>query len=283
MEARGEARARLVALLKEILANKARDVAELRSRPRLAPAVVREPIEVLRALRRDADSALRLVAEVKLRSPSAGPLSRALAPADRALAYAEAGAAMISVLCDGAFFDGSWKHLAAARSRLDGAGRAIPLLAKEFVVDVRQIEEARDRGADAVLLIARIVSASRLAELAHAARAERVEPFIEVVDERELEAALAAGARVVGVNARDLDTLRMDGARAARVLAAVPPETVAVHFSGVRDGRDVIEVARGRADAALIGEALMREDDPRELLRTLCSCHPGRDAQAERS
>jgi indole-3-glycerol phosphate synthase len=262
-------------VLREILANKARDVEALRSRPRRAPPGSREPIDVVRALRRDRASALRLVAEVKLRSPSAGPLSRALAPAERALAYAEAGAAMVSVLCDGAFFEGSWEHVSAARARLDGAGRAIPLLAKEFVVDVRQIEEARDRGADAILLIARIVSASQLVELAHAARAERLEPFIEVVDERELETALSAGARVVGVNARDLDTLQMDTARTTRVLASVPPEVVAVHLSGVRDARGVLEVARGRADAALVGEALMREDDPRELLRNMCSCQLG--------
>jgi len=276
-----------MSLLEAIMANKARDVDELRSRRRhaLSPSAghggagpgdvpSRDPIDVVRALRRDGGGALRLVAEVKLRSPSAGPLSRALDPGERALAYAEGGAAMVSVLCDAAFFDGSWEHVSAARLRLDGAARTIPILAKEFVVDVRQIEEARDRGADAVLLIARIVSASRLAELAQSARAERLEPLVEVVDERELDSALAAGARVIGVNARDLDTLQMDAARAARVLAAVPREVVAVHFSGVRDARDVAAVASGRADAALVGEALMREDDPREMLRAWSAFTP---------
>jgi indole-3-glycerol phosphate synthase len=187
----------------------------------------------------------------------------------RALAYAEAGAALVSVLCDGPFFDGSWEHLSAARASLDAAGLAVPLLAKEFVLDERQLAEARDRGADAVLLIARIVDAARLGELATAARAEGLEPLLEVVDEAELEAALRAGARVVGVNARDLDSLAMDAARTARVLDAVPVGVLAVHLSGLKAPADVERVARGRADAALVGEALMREDDPRAVLGTM--------------
>jgi indole-3-glycerol phosphate synthase len=206
---------------------------------------------------------------VKLRSPSGGAFSRVLTPDARAVAYADTGAAVVSVLCDGAFFDGSWDHLAAARARLDAAGLAVPLLAKEFVLDERQIAEARDRGADAVLLIARIVDAARLKELAQAARDEGLEPLVEVVDEAELAAALAVGATVVGVNARDLDSLAMDAARAARVLDAIPAGMVAVHLSGLRTPADLQRVARGRADAALVGEALMREDDPREVLRAM--------------
>jgi indole-3-glycerol phosphate synthase len=257
----------LVSRLEDILAAKRRDVEALRGRARVKARP--EPLDVPGALRRPAGSPLRLIAEVKLRSPSAGPLSRALRPEERALAYAEAGATMVSVLCDPAFFDGSWDHLAAARGRLDAAGRAVPLLAKEFVIDERQIEEARDRGADAVLLIARIVDAGRLAQLARAARDEGIEPLLEVVDEPEVHAALAAGARVIGVNARDLDTLAMDPARAARVLAAIPSDAVAVHLSGVRDAADVARLADGRADAVLVGETLMRQDDPRPLLASL--------------
>lgn len=262
-----------MSLLAEILAVKNAEVDALRSKARTGAR--REPIDVVRALRRGPAAPLRLIAEVKLRSPSAGSLSRVLAPDARALAYAEAGASMVSVLCDARFFDGSWEHLAAARARLDRAGRNTPLLAKEFVADERQIEEARDRGADAVLLIARIVNRNRLVELAHAARREGIEPLIEVVDEGELEAAVEAGARVIGVNARDLDTLQMDAARAARVLAAVPRDVVAVHLSGLRSAADVAHLARAagaardRPDAALIGEALMREDDPREVLASM--------------
>jgi indole-3-glycerol phosphate synthase len=263
-----------VSRLENILTDKRREVEALHGRAPVGGAT-RTPIDVVQALRRGDGDPLRLVAEVKLRSPSAGRLSHAMAPGDRALAYAQAGAAMVSVLCDERYFGGSWEHLKAARQRLDDAGGSIPLLAKEFVIDERQITEARDCGADAVLLIARIVDASHLSRLARAARSERLEPLIEVVDERELESALDAKARVVGVNARDLDTLAMDGARAARVCSAIPPDVVAVYFSGVRQAGDVAQIARSRADAALVGEVLMRDDDPRPRLRALVEAARG--------
>lgn len=255
-----------MSLLANILAGKRREIAALRDRPRQPSR--RTPLDVLAALRR-VGGPLRLIAEIKLRSPSAGSLSRALTPDARAEAYAESGASMVSVLCDAPFFDGSWDHLATARARLDAAGWAVPLLAKDFVLDQRQADEARDRGADAVLLIARIVDAARLKELVRSARDAGLEPMVEVVDEVELAAALAAGARLVGVNARDLDTLAVDAARAARVLDAIPAEVVAVHLSGLKAPVDVAQIARGRADAALLGEALMRQDDPRPLLRAM--------------
>ena len=253
--------------LDEILATKRAEVDLLRGRARTASS--RRPLDPVHALRRTPGGPLRLIAEVKLRSPSAGALSQKLSPAERALAYAEAGASMVSVLCDSRFFGGGWEHLAAARDALDRSGRSVPLLAKEFVVDEVQIAEARERGADAVLLIARIVETQRLAWLVRAARAEGLEPLVEVVDERELQAALAAEARIVGVNARDLDSLAMDRARAIRVCAAIPAETVAIHFSGLSTPTDVADIARSRADAALVGEALMRVDDPGPLLRAL--------------
>jgi indole-3-glycerol phosphate synthase len=254
-----------MSLLAEILASKRREIEALRARPRTTPHAPRAPLDVVRALSRASGERLRLVAEVKLRSPSAGPLSARLAPEARAVAYAECGVAMVSVLCDAPFFGGAWEHLASARRALP----SLPLLAKEFVLDERQIEEAADRGADAVLLIARLVDSARLRVLASAARAAGVEPFVEVVDESELEAALGVGARVVGVNARDLDTLAMDAARASRVLGAVPRGVVAVHLSGLRSEHDVRTLALSRADAALVGEVLMREHDPRPLLGRL--------------
>jgi len=183
---------------------------------------------------------------------------------------------MVSILCDGPDFDGSWAHLAACRRVLDDAGLKVPLLAKEFVIGERQIEEARDRGADAVLLIARIVDPPTLTRLAAVAREEGIEPFVEVATEAELDAALAATARIIGVNARDLDTLAMDAERAARVLARIPPSTVAVHLSGLKTAADVAQVARGRADAALVGEALMRQDNPTALLAELVVAAAGK-------
>jgi indole-3-glycerol phosphate synthase len=211
---------------------------------------------------------LRLIAEIKRRSPSAGPLSTTLSVPDRALAYARAGASMISVLCDERFFDGGFRHVVSAREALDGTGLSVPILAKEFILDERQLEEAAACGADAALLIVRIVSHDRLAQLVTHARSLGLEPLVEVVTNEELSAALDADAKVIGVNARDLDTLVMDAARAARVLAAIPDDRIAVHLSGLKGAGDVGAVAKTDADAALIGEALMRQDDPTALLET---------------
>ncbi len=151
----------------------------------------------------------------------------------------------------------------------------MPLLAKEFVLDEVQLERARAAQADAVLLIARIVSAPRLKELYDAARACGLEPLVEIVDHAELAAAVACGARVVGVNARDLDTLAMDADRARRLLADIPGGVVRVHLSGIKSEDDVRAVARGGADAALIGEVLMREADPEPRLRALVAAGAG--------
>jgi indole-3-glycerol phosphate synthase len=259
-----------VRVLERILASKGAEIAAMKTRPIPSPAEHR-PLDVARVLRRAPGEPLRLVTEIKKRSPSAGPLSTHLTAAERGEAYANAGASMISVLCDAPFFDGSFDDLAAVRARLQHLGRDVPLLAKEFVIDESQIDHARASGADAVLLIARIVSATRLRELHDAAVARGLHPLVEIVDEAELDAALACDAQIIGVNARDLDTLEMDAARAARVLAAIPRDRVALHLSGIKTDDDVRAVARGRADAALLGEALMRDDDPSPRLRALVS------------
>ena len=214
---------------------------------------------------------LRLIAEIKLRSPSAGDLSRALAPADRALAYARSGATMISVLTDAHFFGGSFRDLASCREALDRelADARPYLLCKEFVLHPVQLDRALASGADAVLLIVRCLDDAALPRLVREAESRGLVPLVEVATEGELDRATAAGARMIGVNARDLDTLAMDAARAARVLAKIEDAVVAVHLSGLKRAQDVKPVAAGRADAALIGEALMRVDDPRELLAAM--------------
>jgi indole-3-glycerol phosphate synthase len=219
----------------------------------------------------EARGPLRLIAEIKKRSPSAGDLSRALTPAERAMAYAEAGATMISVLTDAHFFAGSFGDLAACREALDQAlGDARPyLLCKEFVLHPVQLDRAVASGADAVLLIVRCLDEEALPRLVGESEARGLVPLVEVATEGELDRAMGAGAKMIGVNARDLDTLAMDAARAARVLGKMGDEVVAAHLSGLRDASGVAEVASGRADAALIGEALMRRDDPRELLAAM--------------
>jgi indole-3-glycerol phosphate synthase len=249
-------------ILDAILARKRDEIARLRGSPcekRFSPRGT-AAAELLRAQ----GMPLRLIAEIKRKSPSAGALSSKLTPVERALRYADGGVSMISVLTDEAFFDGSWDHVEAVRSAL--GERRVLVLAKEFVLDERQLEEAAARGADAVLLIARLVPPSRLSELHRAAEELALEPLVEVVTRDELSAAIDAGAKLIGVNARDLDTLAMDAARAKDVLTAVPDDRVAIHLSGLKTPTDVAAVARSRADAALVGEALMREDDPATLL-----------------
>jgi indole-3-glycerol phosphate synthase len=272
MARRGAPRAgRLMPLLDEILAQKAKEVLALHAAPP-SPRPAHLPVrDVLGALRRPAGSALRLVAEIKFRSPSAGPLSRGLAAADRGRAYARAGAAMISVLTDERWFDGSFADLAAVRAAVD-----VPVLCKDYVIDEAQVARAWSAGADAVLVIVRCLKdAKRVRAITDAVRGHGLEPFVEVVDEDELALALDAGARLIGVNARDLDTLAMDADRAARVLARVPAPVVAVHLSGLKSVADASKIATSRADAALIGEALMRREDPEPHLRDLVRAAAG--------
>jgi len=215
------------------------------------------------SLRRE-DTGLKLIAEIKFRSPSAGALSTALSVSDRARAYQRGGASMISVLCDTSFFDGSFAHLAEARAACE-----LPLLCKEFVIDESQLDAAAAYGADAVLLIVRCLSEERLSQLTRAARARKLEPFVEVVSDEESKLAVSVGATLIGVNARDLDTLVMDSARPRRMLAELPDSATRVHLSGIAQPEDIQRVVASPADAALIGEALMREAQPEARLRTL--------------
>jgi indole-3-glycerol phosphate synthase len=253
-------------VLERILVAKKDEVAQLERTPCPPRPEVPRGASVAGSLARGRTDPLRLITEIKRRSPSAGALSTRLSVAERAVVYARNGATMISVLCDAPFFDGGWHHVEEARRALDAAGLTVPILAKEFVIHARQLEEAAARGAASVLLIARIVGHAELGELYSRAVMLGLEPLVEVVNEDEVGAALEAGARVIGVNARDLDTLVMDAARAARVLAAIPEDRIAVHLSGLKGPEDVRSIARTSADAALLGEALMRADDPSALL-----------------
>ncbi len=253
-------------VLADILAKKRAEIPALRARLAARTEALRATRDVLALLARPPGAPLRLLAEHKRRSPSAGVLSTVLSPAARACLYAEAGAAMVSVLTDAGFFDGSWEHVVQARAAL---GEATPILAKEFVLDEIQIDAARAFGADTVLLIARIVDAEALARLVDHARKRGMEPLVEVATDHELESALAARAKLIGVNARDLDTLAMDREKAARVLANIPEDCVALHLSGLKTPEDVRAVATTRADGALVGEVLMRQDDPRPLLEAM--------------
>jgi indole-3-glycerol phosphate synthase len=255
----------MMGLLDDIVAQKSAEAAALASEPARTRTKGNEPRDVVSALQRPAGAPLRLIAEIKFRSPSAGELSRVLDAGARARVYEQGGASMVSVLTDRTWFDGSFDHLAGARAAI-----GIPVLCKDFVIDPAQIDRAWATGADAVLLIVRCLRKDGLLlRLMERARFCGIEPFVEIVDEPELELAVVLGARVIGVNARDLDTLEIDPHRAHRVLAKIPAGTVAVHLSGIKSRADAAAIAGSRADAALIGEALMRCDDPRSLLADL--------------
>ena len=259
-----------MSILAEIVKKKREEIAKLTEEgvPRSAVerSLGRRTIDVPKILARDVGAPLRLIAEIKFKSPSAGALSKKMTAAERAVAYVNAGASMVSVLCDSHFFDGSYDDLESARAALDETHPEVPVLCKEFVLDAAQLDVARARGADAVLVIARILDHDELPALVDAAKSRGLEPLVEIANEDDLARALETSARLVGVNARDLDTLAIDSKTAAALVAEIPPDRVALHLSGVKTEANLTEVARGRADAALIGEILMREDDPTSLL-----------------
>jgi indole-3-glycerol phosphate synthase len=175
---------------------------------------------------------------------------------------------MLSVPCDRRFLHGSWDLFAAVRERLDAEGLAVPVLARDFVVDAEQVAWARDAGADAVLLTAGLVSVAKLKELATAAQLSELEPVFEVVDDAELDAALACDARVIGVNARELESLP-DPARAARVLARIPASVVAVHLTESSGLDELLDVSRAPVHAARVADPLLAIDDAGAALRSI--------------
>jgi indole-3-glycerol phosphate synthase len=199
----------------------------------------------------------RIVAEMKRRSPSGGALRDALDPAAVASSYAAAGAAALSVLTDGPDFGGSLDDLVAARAAV-----TVPVLRKDFTVDPVQVAEARVAGADALLLIVAVLDAATLDGCLDAAARLGIDAVVEVHDATEARRAVAAGARCIGVNNRDLRTLQTDLDTFARVRAVIPIGVVCVAESGVRDDDDVRRLVGEGADAVLVGEALMRSDDP---------------------
>ncbi|MEO8273223.1 MAG: tryptophan synthase subunit beta [Chloroflexota bacterium] len=201
---------------------------------------------------------LHLIAEIKRSSPSAGQIVEAGDDiVARARAYQDGGATAISVLCEPHWFGGSVEDLARVRSAV-----TIPVLAKEFVVDIRQLDVLRAAGADAVLLLAVLHPKRALQNLVDRALDLGLEPLVEAHDEREIEAALSTRARVIGINNRDLRTLDVDPERASRLRAAVPEDRLVIAESGVRDAATIRGWRALGFDAALVGEALVRAGDP---------------------
>lgn len=255
-------------ILDEILAGKRAEVAARKER--VSADVLASRAEAETGMPRGLARALsegprpRIIAELKRRSPSRGEIRPDFDVVACAKAYFEGGAAALSVLTDERWFGGRLEYLAVARS-----AAPIPILRKDFLVDAYQVDEARVAGADAVLLIAAALADEPLRALRTRADALGLDALVEVHDERELDRALEAGARLVGVNNRDLRTFQVDLAVTERLAPRVPPGILLVAESGIFEGADVRRLAAAGAAAFLVGEFLMREPDPGLALRKL--------------
>jgi indole-3-glycerol phosphate synthase len=207
---------------------------------------------------------LAVIAEMKQRTPSMGVLTDRYRPADLAHAYADGGAAAISVLTHMAGFGGRVEHVLEAR-----AASGLPILRKDFITDPYEVAESRACGADAVLLIVAGLEAGQLKDLIAVAGSRGLAALVEVHDEAETAAALEAGARVVGVNHRNLRDFTVDLGLTARLRRLVPNEAILVAESGIRGPEDARRMREAGADAILVGELLMRSDDPAAKIREL--------------
>jgi indole-3-glycerol phosphate synthase len=212
-----------------------------------------------------------VIAEVKRSSPSKGALAAIADPAALAEDYEAGGASVISVLTEGRRFGGSLADFDAVRQRVD-----VPLLRKDFIVSSYQLWEARAHGADLVLLIVAALEQEALISLRERTESLGMTALVEVHDEAELERALAADARVVGVNARDLKTLEVDRSVFGRLSPGIPDSVVKVAESGVRGPHDLLHYAAAGADAVLVGEGVVVGGNPRQAVADLVTAgaHP---------
>ncbi|MDR0342653.1 MAG: indole-3-glycerol phosphate synthase TrpC [Nocardiopsaceae bacterium] len=225
---------------------------------------------------RDAEAALRgqdvaVIAEVKRASPSKGAMAAIADPAALARDYEAGGACIISVLTEPRRFGGSLADLAACREAV-----RVPVLRKDFVISSYQLWEARAHGADMVLLIVAALAQNALVSLVERAVSIGLVPLVEVHTESELGRALAAGARVIGVNARDLATLEVDRGVFPRLAPKVPEDVVKIAESGIRGPHDLLAYAAAGADAVLVGESLVTGKNPRSAVADLVTAgsHP---------
>ena len=246
-----------IAGLRPLRARLNRDAVRARSARDFRAALVRDRVAV--------------IAEVKRRSPGAGDIRPELVPAEWARTYGAAGAAALSVLTDGPFFGGSVTDLRAARGAVD-----LPILRKDFILDPLQVLQARAAGADAILLIVRILDDRSLRRLREEAEAMGMAALVEVHGPGELDRALASGATLVGINNRDLSTFRTDLAVTGGLLDRLPEDAVVVSESGIATGSDVARLGAAGVHAVLVG------DDPGSRVRDLAGQDRARRRDAER-
>ncbi|MFP5345698.1 MAG: indole-3-glycerol phosphate synthase TrpC [Actinomycetes bacterium] len=269
-----------MSVLDEIIADVRKDLAERQERVSLDDLKQRaarrpEAKDAVAALRRESGAeespSVKVIAEVKRSSPSKGALAAIGDPAGLARDYEAGGASVISVLTERRRFGGSLQDLLDVRAAVD-----VPVLRKDFVVTPYQIWEARAYGADLVLLIVAALDQPTLVSLVERVRSLGMTALVECHDDDEVARAVDSGARVIGVNARDLRTLEVDRGTFARVAPRIPDGVVKVAESGVRGPHDVLEYAQAGADAVLVGESLVTGGDPRAAVADLVAAgaHP---------
>lgn len=222
------------------------------------------------ALARECGARINLIAEFKRASPSKGPICLDREPEDVAARYEAAGAAAVSVLTDEPFFSGTLDDLRAVRKAVN-----LPLLRKDFILDPYQLPEARCAGADAVLLIAAALDDDGMKALQAGATELRLDALVEVHNEAELERALGVGAKIIGVNNRDLRTFSVNIETTFRLRDMIPAGIVVVSESGIRSRGDVLALEKAGVDAILVGEHLMRQEDHGRAVRELLGAEAG--------
>jgi indole-3-glycerol phosphate synthase len=260
-------------ILERIIANKREEVAARRGQMPLPElkARVRElaPTRDFRKaiLRGDGERKglpIRLIAEIKKASPSRGLLREDFDPQALAKAYSEAGASALSILTDSAFFQGSFEYLRGAKGWVD-----LPLLQKDFILVEYQVWEGRCWGADAILLIAAALEPGTLRDLTQLALDLGLEPLIEVHDSLDLAQALRAKSRVIGINNRNLRSFEVNLNTTLNLVREIPQEKAVVSESGISTRKEVVSLEEAGLDAILVGEALMRSEDPHRKVREL--------------
>ncbi len=249
--------------LKEIIAQKHKEVAILKREGLSQPDINIPPL-------RDFNEAIsipgriNLISEIKFASPSAGTIREAENPAEIGLAYEKAGASAISLLTDKVFFNGEIKNLPVVKNAVK-----LPILRKDFIIDEIQVREAVLYGADAILLIARILTESELMDLITLCREHKLSALTEVHDRKDLEIAIKCGADIIGINNRDLDTFHIDIETTMELIKHVPKDCTVVSESGITGGDDIRNLKGKGINAVLVGSALMSSSDPGKKVREL--------------
>ena len=253
-------------MLDKIIAQKREEVEQRKKvapRAYLQERIARQKSALDLALALKSDH-IRLIAEVKQASPSRGMLRPNFNPIELAQTYAEGGAAAISVLTEANYFIGSIEHLAAIKEVV-----GLPLLRKDFIFDPYQVYESRAYGADALLLIAAILSQRQLKELVSLSHSLGLRCLVEVHNKSEMERAVVSAAEIIGINNRDLNTFTIDINTTRLLRPFVPKEKIVVSESGIKSRRDMEKLRKWRVDAVLVGEALVTVRDVRAKMKEL--------------